>query len=64
MALVGPLQSGTGLAFRYLDTLNTVTTTAGNIAQIEVMLRTTSAVRGPQGGYVKDSIRTRIALRN
>lgn len=63
-ALVGPLQSGTGLAFRYLDTLNAVTTTSANIAQIELVLRTASTVRGPNGGYVKDSIRTRIALRN
>jgi prepilin-type N-terminal cleavage/methylation domain-containing protein len=64
VALVGPLRSGTGLAFRYLDTLNAVTTTAGNIAQIEVTLRTSSTIRGPNGGYVADSVKTRITLRN
>jgi prepilin-type N-terminal cleavage/methylation domain-containing protein len=64
VALVGPLQSGTGLAFRFLDTMNTVTTTLANIAQIEVTLRTTSTVRGPNGGYVADSVKTRITLRN
>jgi prepilin-type N-terminal cleavage/methylation domain-containing protein len=63
-ALVGPLKASTGLAFRYLDTLNAVTTTLANIAQIEVTLRTTSTIRGPNGGYVADSIKTRIALRN
>ena len=64
VALVGPLRSSTGLAFRYLDTMNTVTTTLANIAQIEVTLRTTSTVRGPNGGYVQDSVKTRITLRN
>jgi Tfp pilus assembly protein PilW len=63
-ALVGPLQSTTGLAFRYLDTLNAVTATIANIAQIEITLRTTSTVRGPLGGYVADSVTTRVALRN
>jgi prepilin-type N-terminal cleavage/methylation domain-containing protein len=63
-ALVGPLKSSTGLAFRYLDTLNAVTTTLANVAQIEVTLRTSSTIRGPQGGYVADSIKTRISLRN
>jgi prepilin-type N-terminal cleavage/methylation domain-containing protein len=63
-ALVGPLKSATGLAFRYLDTLNAVTTTLANIAQIEVTLRTSTLVRGPNGGFVADSIKTRISLRN
>jgi prepilin-type N-terminal cleavage/methylation domain-containing protein len=63
-ALVGPLKAGTGVAFRYLDTLNAVTTTLGNIAQIEVTLRTLSSVRGPNGQFVADSIKTRIYIRN
>ena len=64
VALVGPLRSGTGLAFRYLDTLNAVTTTLANIAQVEVTLRTLSSVRGPNGQFVADSIVTRIFIRN
>lgn len=62
--LVGPLKSTTGLAFRFLDTLNAETTTIANIAQIEITLRTSSTVRGPQGGYIADSVVTRISLRN
>jgi prepilin-type N-terminal cleavage/methylation domain-containing protein len=64
IALVGPLRSGTGLAFRYLDTLNTVTSTLAQIAQIEVTLRTLTSVRGPNGQFVADSIVTRIYIRN
>jgi hypothetical protein len=64
VALVGPLKSTDGLAFRYLDTLNAVTSTLANIAQIEVTLRTTTNVRGPNGGFVSDSVKTRISLRN
>jgi len=64
VALVGPLRSGTGLAFRYLDTLNAVTTTRANIAQVEVTLRTLTTVRGPNGQFVADSIVTRIYIRN
>lgn len=63
-ALVGPLASSSGLAFRYLDTLNAVTATLADIAQIEITLRTSSTVRGPQGGYVADSITSRVSLRN
>ena len=44
--------------------MNTVTTTLADIAQIEVILRTTSTVRGPNGGFVRDSVKTRISLRN
>jgi prepilin-type N-terminal cleavage/methylation domain-containing protein len=64
VALVGPLRSASGLAFRFLDTLNAVTTTLANIAQVEVTLRTLSSVRGPNGQFVADSIVTRIYVRN
>ncbi len=66
VAMVGPLRTGTpaGLAFRYLDTLNTVTATLANIAVVEVTLRTLSSVRGPNGAFVQDSITTRIFRRN
>ena len=62
--LVGPLRSTSGLAFRYLDTMGTVTTTATDIAQIEVALRTLSGARGPSGELVADSVTTRIYVRN
>ena len=62
--LVGPLRTTNGIAFRYLDTLGTVTTTATNIAQIEVTLRTLSSARGADGAQVADSVTTRIYVRN
>lgn len=62
--LVGPLRSTNGLAFMYLDTLGAVTTTLANIAQVGVTLRTLSGVRGPDGRFVSDSIKTRIFARN
>jgi prepilin-type N-terminal cleavage/methylation domain-containing protein len=62
--LVGPLKSTNGVAFRFLDSTNTVTTNKTNIYQIEVTLRTQSSARGPNGTLVADSIKTRINLRN
>ena len=62
--LVGPLQSSAGLAFRYLDSLDVVTTTASSVSQIEVTLRTLPQVRGPNGNLVADSVTTRIYVRN
>jgi prepilin-type N-terminal cleavage/methylation domain-containing protein len=62
--LVGPLQSSAGLAFRYLDSLGAVTTTASDISQIEVTLRTLPQVRGPNGNFVADSVTTLIYVRN
>ena len=62
--LVGPLRSANGLAFRYLDSLGAVTTTAADISQVEVTLRTMSRVLGPQGRPVADSVTTRIYVRN
>lgn len=62
--MVGPLRSSNGLVFRYLDTLNAVTATLSDIAQVEVTLRTLSPIRGPDGRAVADSIVTRIFARN
>ena len=62
--LVGPVKSSGGVAFRYLDSTGTVTTTKANISQIEVTLRTLSNARGPNGELVADSATTRIYLRN
>ena len=62
--LVGPLRTTNGLAFRFLDSTNTVTSNKANVYQIEVTLRTLSEARGPDGTRVRDSIKTRINLRN
>lgn len=62
--LVGPLRSSNGLAFTYLDSTGAVASTAADIAQIEVTLRTLSQVRGPDGEFVADSVTTRIHIRN
>jgi len=62
--LVGPLRGTDGLAFRYLDSTGTVTTTLDVISAIEVTLRTTSEVLGPSGQQVADSLTTLVRLRN
>ena len=65
VALVGPLDAALGgLRFRYLDSTNAVTGTIANIVNVEVTLKTLTSVRGPNGQFVADSIRTRIFRRN
>jgi prepilin-type N-terminal cleavage/methylation domain-containing protein len=62
--LAGPLASN-GLALTYRDTLNAVTATLANIASVGVILRTRSAdITGANPGNVRDSLITRVALRN
>src|SRR5690606_920319 len=46
------------------DTLGATATTAVNIAQIGLKLRTVTDVRGPKGSLVADSVTTRIYVRN
>jgi prepilin-type N-terminal cleavage/methylation domain-containing protein len=66
-ALVGPLMAR-GLTFQYYDSTGAVTGTLADIASIEVTLRaeTSSMVRTAAGNidYARDSIITRVALRN
>jgi prepilin-type N-terminal cleavage/methylation domain-containing protein len=62
--LVGPVRDSLGVGFRYLDSVNAVTTDAAKIAQIEVTIRTLSSARGPDGEQITDSITTRVYLRN
>lgn len=62
--LVGPLLTTGGLTFRYLDSLGAVTTTATDVAQIEVRLRYASQVLSAQNRLVRDSIMGRVYLRN
>lgn len=64
--LVGPL-TATGLSFAYYDTLNTVTATRTNIASVGVTVRSQSTEAGLTStgiGNLRDSLFTRIALRN
>jgi prepilin-type N-terminal cleavage/methylation domain-containing protein len=62
--LVGPLQATGGVAFRYLDTLGAVTAIDTDVAQIEVILRHQTGVRGFQNELVSDSILVRVRPRN
>jgi prepilin-type N-terminal cleavage/methylation domain-containing protein len=62
--LVGPLRSGSGVSFQYLDTDGSVTGTAANVRQIIVTLRTMHEARDAQGDQVRDSLKTRIYTRN
>ncbi len=61
--LVGPLPEA-GVRFVYLDSLGVVTTNRAAVAQIEVTIRTVSEVRNDVGELLRDSLTTRIHLRN
>lgn len=61
--LVGPLPAA-GVGFVYLDSLGVVTTNRAAVAQIEVTIRTVSKVRNDMGELLRDSLTTRIHLRN
>lgn len=62
--LVGPLRNDDGIAFRYLDAAGTVTSTATDVAQIEITVRTDSDVLDSTGTPVRDSITVRVHTRN
>lgn len=64
--MVGPLdpKSKSPLAFRYLDENGAVTTDDLAVTQIEVTLRTRSAVTDSRGDPVQDSITVRVNVRN
>lgn len=62
--LVGPLLPSRGVAFRYLDSVGTVTTTNTDVAQIEITLRYQSRVRDSNNRLVSDSIVARVYPRN
>lgn len=62
--LVGPLASGDGVEFRYLDGSGDPTTTAATVRQIEVTLRTPPRRQGSQGELVRDSLTARVHTRN
>lgn len=64
VAMVGPLKASSGLAFSYLDASGTATTTATDVRQIIVTVRTASNVMNSIGGFVSDSITAVIYTRN
>lgn len=62
--LVGPLMETRGLGFRYLDSGGAVTSTADEVAQIEITVRTDSDVTDSTGNPVRDSVTVRVHTRN
>lgn len=62
--LVGPLRDTAGVTFEYRDANGTVTTTATDVRQIVVTLRSGGEVINSVGGLVSDSISTWIYTRN
>jgi len=62
--IVGPLRANRGLEFIYRDANGAVTSTATDVAQIEVIVRTGSTVLNSLGEMVSDSINAWIHTRN
>lgn len=62
--LVGPLRSGDGVSFQYLDSLDAVTGTPTDVRQIVVTVRSPATVRNATGGLVSDSVTSWIYTRN
>lgn len=62
--LAGPLLPDSGVVFRYLDTIGSVTTTPASVAQIEIVLRYQAGVRDNRNRLVSDSIVARVYPRN
>ena len=61
--LIGPVTSN-GISFRYLDDQGNTTTTATDVAQIEVTIRTSADVMDSTGNMVSDSVTIRVETRN
>jgi prepilin-type N-terminal cleavage/methylation domain-containing protein len=62
--VVGPLRSGTGLAFEYRDAMGATTNVPTNVQQIVVTVRTGSGVLNSIGNEVADSLTTWVYTRN
>jgi prepilin-type N-terminal cleavage/methylation domain-containing protein len=62
--LVGPLEPTDGVQFAYLDSIGNVTTTATEVRQIQVTVRTSSGAVNSVGQPVADSITGLIYTRN
>ncbi len=61
---VGPVLPNRGVSFVYLDEFGNTTTTATEVAMIDVSVRTGADVIGPTGNLVVDSVTVRIHTRN
>ena len=62
--VAGPIASTNGVDFIYRDELGAITTTAADVRQIEVIVRTGSGVLNASGEPVRDSITAWIYTRN
>lgn len=62
--LVGPLRSGSGVEFAYLDEDGNVTATATDVRQISITIRTSSRAMNARGQPISDSITATIFTRN
>ena len=62
--IAGPLAPTNGLEFIYRDSLGNVTSTATQVAQIEIVVRTGSEVQNSLGQMVQDSVLVWIHTRN
>ena len=62
--LTGPLLQDVGLEFRYLDDVGGTATAPAEVAVIEFVLRGGTDVRDQAGELVRDSVTTRVRLRN
>jgi hypothetical protein len=62
--LVGPLRSGIGVRFQYLNQNGGTAAVATDVRQILVTLRTQHEARDAQGQLVTDSLKARIYTRN
>lgn len=62
--LVGPVRGRDGVQFEYMTADGTVTSTASEVRQVRITIRTRSDARDRQGNPVADSMSARIHLRN
>lgn len=62
--VAGPIASTNGVDFIYRDELGAITSTATDVRQIEVRVRTGSNVLNSLGETVRDSITAWIYTRN
>jgi len=62
--LTGPLLQGVGLEFRFLDDVGGTATAPAEVAVIEFVLRGGADARDQTGELVRDSLTTRVRLRN
>lgn len=62
--LVGPLEATNGVQFAYLDSIGNVTSTATDVRQIQVTVRTSSGAINSVGKPVADSITGLVYTRN